>query len=170
MSPTIFPLIILGVFRQLEAARKLPNRCPREPKISTVTLCLWAFQRAPDQNLICSVTRILQMFNICSHIRAKADPTRPSGGVLASSREHPQPGICKMAVRRALGVIVSPRALPLNVGRCLQISEKEILPGPFGTTAEVDLRKVQSHECHTNGGREMRPQREKSGRQMCTSA
>lgn len=44
-----------------------------------------------------------------------------------------------MAVRRVFGVIVPPRALLLNVGRCLQISVKEILSGPFGKTAEVTL-------------------------------
>lgn len=72
-----------------------------------------------------------------------------------------------MAVRRMFGATASPRALLLNVGRCLQISEKEILPGPFGRTAEVKLllpQKVQDD----NGGREM--WLEKSRREMGAEA
>lgn len=43
-------------------------------------------------------------------------PHVPSGHVLASSCEQPQPGIWKMAVRRVFGATASPRALLLNVG------------------------------------------------------
>lgn len=123
MSPTIFPLIILCVFRQLETAGnpKISPPGSRKSALWHFSLCSRAFHRAPDQNFICSVTRIQQMFNIYIHIRGKANPTHHwLTCAYTFSCEQLQPGIFKTAVRRVFGVIVSQRASPLNVARCSQ--------------------------------------------------
>lgn len=130
MSPTIFPLIILCVFRQLKTAGnpKISPPGSRKSALWHFSLCSRAFHRAPNQNFICSVTRIQQMFNIYIHIRGKANPTHHwLTCAYTFSCEQLQPGIFKTAVQRVSGVTVSQRASPLNVARCSQIREKKFL-------------------------------------------
>lgn len=93
------------------------------------SLCSRAFRRAPDQNFICSVKSIQQMFNIYIHIGGRADPThhRPTPAQTFSC-EQLQPGIWEMAVQRVLGVTVSQRASPLNVAICSQKRREKINP------------------------------------------
>lgn len=138
MSPTIFPLIILCVFWQLETAGnpKISPPGSRKSALWHFSLCSRAFHRAPNQNFICSVTRIQQMFNIYIHIRGKADPTHHRlTCAYTFSCEQLQPGIFKMAVQRVFGVTVSQRASPLNVARCSQIREKKFLSVCGGLTS-----------------------------------